>query len=367
MGGRKIVHNNTPLNINIDAETAKDANKIIEILTSAMNAQGLKALPDEATIAGAFGKFKTYQTIKGSSEKTIVFYQNCYSNYCSFIEEELNSTPETCPLKILEQELYLQRYIGWIQARGVNEQTVNSYLRGLRTFGNFCKKRNYIKDFHCHISEKLPPIKDVYTDKELERLMKRPPIEDFVSFRSYCIISLLLNTGARSETIRNLKIKDIDFENGYINFNTLKNKSVVTLALFPRTQQDLADWVQYWHYDVETPSTKDSYLFCSQYGGGQLTRGGLSQSVARYNRSRGVEKTSLHLFRHTFAKTWIMNGGDIITLSKVLTHQELDMVKRYSNLYGTDTKEKIMTYSPISKMKQTNGITLKTRKKRQHK
>lgn len=261
----------------------------------------------------------------------------------------------------------MKRYIGWIQESGVGEQTVNSYLRGLRTFGNFCKKRGYIKEFHCHISETLPPIKEVYTDKELARLMKRPPIEDFVSFRSYCIISLLLNTGARSETIRNLKIKDIDFENGYINFNTLKNKSVVTLALYPRTQQDLADWVQYWHYDIEIPSTKDSYLFCSQYGGGQLTRGGLSQSIARYNRSRGVEKTSLHLFRHTFAKTWIMNGGDIITLSKVLTHQELDMVNRYANLYGTDTKDKIMTYSPIAKMKQTSGITLKTRKKRQHK
>ena len=75
-------------------------------------------------------------------------------------------------------------------------------------------------------------------------------------------------------------------------------------------------------------------------------------------------ESSLHLLRHTFAKNWITSGGDIISLAKVLTHSELDMVKRYSNLYGEDVKEEIEQHSTLSQIRQTSGKTLKSTSKK---
>ena len=43
----------------------------------------------------------------------------------------------------------------------------------------------------------------------------------------------------------------------------------------------------------------------------QMTRDSMDNAIYHYNRRRGVQKTSVHLFRHTFAKNWIMNGGDL--------------------------------------------------------
>ena len=48
----------------------------------------------------------------------------------------------------------------------------------------------------------------------------------------------------------------------------------------------------------------DDYLFCNIYGEKGNIRS-FEDLVAKYNHERGVEKTSIHLFRHTFAKHWI--------------------------------------------------------------
>jgi integrase/recombinase XerD len=94
-----------------------------------------------------------------------------------------------------------------------------------------------------------------------------------------------------------------------------------------------------------------------------MSRGGLCQSIAKYNTDRGVKKTSLHLFRHTFAKMWLQGGGDIITLARVLTHSELEMVKRYANIYDTDVRDAIRKHSALSQLKLNTGKTLGSKSK----
>ena len=34
-----------------------------------------------------------------------------------------------------------------------------------------------------------------------------------------------------------------------------------------------------------------------------------------YNKSRGIQQTGIHRYRHTFAKQWVLNGGNVVTLS----------------------------------------------------
>ena len=120
----------------------------------------------------------------------------------------------------------------------------------------------------------------------------------------------------------------------------------------------LAEFISKWRTGGDL--TEDDYLFANEYDE-QLTRGGLYHAIRNYNLRRGVQKTSIHLFRHCFAKNWITSGGDIITLAKVLTHSDLEMVKRYANLYAYDVKSAMEEHSTLSKLRTKSGETLTTK------
>jgi len=310
----------------------------------------------EISVRHAYLKFSIHQEEKGNSKQTIEFYNRFYKKFVSFINTYFNESDDVCPIEIMVQDGF---QLFFIKSLGdVSQQTINAYLRGYRAFGNYCEEIGLLDGFKCPIKEIDPPVKEVYTDKELKRLLVKPDITYFEDFRNYTIINLLLATGARTNTIINLRIKDVDLDEGYINFNTTKTHKVERIGLAKKAKAVLAEYIQYWRTGGDIEPT--DYLFCNNYGE-QLTRGGLATAISRYNRRRGVEKTSLHLFRHTFAKNWITSGGDLISLAKVLTHSELDMVKKYANLYGTDVKAEIEEHSILSQLKTHSGATMTTK------
>ncbi len=49
-------------------------------------------------------------------------------------------------------------------------------------------------------------------------------------------------------------------------------------------------------------------------------------------------RVSPHTFRHTMAKFYILAGGDIFSLQKILGHSTLDMVRLYVDLFSTDVQ-----------------------------
>ncbi|RIV22092.1 site-specific integrase [Alicyclobacillaceae bacterium I2511] len=60
--------------------------------------------------------------------------------------------------------------------------------------------------------------------------------------------------------------------------------------------------------------------------------------MAHYVKRAGIcnVRVSAHTFRHTFARIWILNGGDAFTLRRILRHKTMDMVNRYIHLWGRE-------------------------------
>lgn len=317
----------------------------------------------EYTVHYAWLHFMTYQHSKNAANETIEYYRRFYKKFIAMGNPEEGQKPEdtvygSAPANILALDDIRAAFVSFLKQSypNMSVQTVNSYLRAYRAFGNFCENEGYVEGFKCPITEVEAPLKEVYTDKELKALLVRPDIDDFVAFRNYAIINLILSTGARSKTILNVKLSDFDCESGYIRFNTTKAHRVVNEGIDPEANRVLLEYIKRWRSFEDTQP--DDYIFCNVYGN-QMSRGGLCESIAKYNNDRGVKKTSLHLFRHTFAKKWLQDGGDIITLARVLTHSELEMVKRYANIYDTDIKDAIKKHSALSQLKLNTGKTLK--------
>ena len=88
--------------------------------------------------------------------------------------------------------------------------------------------------------------------------------------------------------------------------------------------------------------------------GDKLTKYSLQNTLRRYNTKRGVNKTSAHLFRHTFAKMWILNGGDIFRLQKLLGHSSLDIVKEYIAMFDEDLQRDYEIFNPLDNFTAKN-------------
>lgn len=82
-----------------------------------------------------------------------------------------------------------------------------------------------------------------------------------------------------------------------------------------------------------------------------------------YNISRGVGRTSVHAFRHTFAKYWIRNGGDVFRLQKLLGHSTLEMTRKYVNLFNIDLSEGYDEVNPLDRLAKKQGMKHVIRKR----
>lgn len=83
--------------------------------------------------------------------------------------------------------------------------------------------------------------------------------------------------------------------------------------------------------------------------GNRLNRKTLQDRLKLYGGKadlRGV-RVSPHTFRHTCAKMYIMRGGDILSLQKLLGHSSLDMVRHYVELWGSDLQLMHKKFSPV--------------------
>ena len=322
---------------------------------------------DEYTIEYCWLAFMVNRETRGNTRATLDAYRRFYKKLCAVVPPEPN--PDLAipnwGISFIDEDVFKVAFVNSLKDKNgkpVSQQTVNHYLRAYRAFGKFCEEQGYIPaGFTCPVKEVELPIKEVYTEAELKKLLKEPDIEDFVDYRSFAIINLILTTGARSNTIRNIRIKDFNPETGYIRFNTTKAHKVIEEGLDNHCVEVLRKFVERWRSFADTDP--DEYLFCN-VDEHQISRDSLCKSIVKYNNDRGVEKTSLHLFRHTFAKMWLTSGGDVVSLARVLTHSELEMVKRYANLYSSDVKQEIQQHSALAQIKgKTRGRSIKRRTK----
>jgi len=115
-------------------------------------------------------------------------------------------------------------------------------------------------------------------------------------------------------------------------------------------------------YSSYRKGNPDDYLFCTE-NGLQLSLRGLQTSIKFYNSKRGVARTSIHLFRHRFAKDWILNGGDMFRLQDILGHSDLSIVKEYISLYANDLHIQFNEFNPLEQyLKKTEGERIILRK-----
>ncbi|WP_102029190.1 tyrosine-type recombinase/integrase [Salirhabdus sp. Marseille-P4669] len=284
--------------------------------------------PEEKTVKELYDDFQLENKIKNLSEMTIRFYDQNLIHLFRYFKDESIELVKDIDKKVVEH------YIIFLGNKELKDNTINTYLRAARSFLYFGMREHYIDKFDIQLIKANKQQKEPYTEEEIKKLIKKPNLRScgFIEHRSWVMVNYLLETGNRLNTILNLYVRDIDLENGMVILNTTKNRKAQFNPISENLVKILTEYIRM--YDLK----ENEYLFINEYGE-QLTRNSVQHAIARYNKKRGVEKTSIHAFRHTFAKHYVTSGGDAFKLQRLLGHSSLDVTLNYVNLYGKDLKE----------------------------
>lgn len=297
-----------------------------------MNGQFRKPLEE------VFEDFVISKIAQGVADVTVATYRHHIHSISNHLD--IQKPMDTLTRKDLESMVVSMR------SSGLAHNTISSYCRVLRTFLNWCSRSGMKAPELPNIKDK-ETVKETYTDEELLALLKRPGKNcSFCDYRNWVMVSFLMNCGCRSASIRNIQIRDVDLEARQVILRHNKNGKIQAVPLCSQMVSILREYMPI------RGGKSDEYLFCDQYGG-MLSMNGLRLAVARHNKSRGVEKTSAHLYRHTFARKYLVDcGGDVFMLQRLLGHSTLKMTKHYCAIYDADIAKDFDRFSPLAQMNQ---------------
>jgi len=296
---------------------------------------------DKLTIEQGFTQFIRYCTVKNYSQATIKYYQNVLHNFELY-----------CPLDLeinkVDKEL-LDKYMLHLRKKNLADKTLKTYMGGMRTILYYFMEQEYMECFKISMPKVDTPAKDTYTTAELEKLLKKPNLRKcgFAEYRNWVLVNYLIGTGQRLNSVVNIKIKDLDLANNLVTLNVTKNRKHTILPITSSLADILNQYLKY------RQGQDDDFLFCT-VNGNQMTKGCISCAISYYNRSRGVDKTSIHMFRHSFAKNYLLNGGDVFRLQKLLCHSDIKVTKEYLDLSVKDIQQNYESVNPLEQLVRNN-------------
>ena len=279
-------------------------------------------------------------------EGTIKHYQDAFKQIFKYLDKDIL-------IEDMTKEVFADFMLALRENKAVNEMSIYTYSRDLKTVMYFFMEQGWLERYKIKLAKTDKQPIETYTDEDLRKLLKKPNLKQcsFTEYKAWVIVNFLLSTGVRQNSLANIKIKDIDFDNKVVYVNITKNRKPLIVPLNDDIIQILKEYLRYRNGE------RDDYLFCNIFGK-KLVRSTLYHSLWQYNKGRGVETTGLHRFRHTFAKKWVLMGGNVVTLSKILGHHSLEITQNYLNILTCDMQDDVEKFNILRTFKN-ESISMK--------
>ena len=300
--------------------------------------------PNSATVEEVFTLFLSASTSKGVKQKTL----KTYRSHLQSIQKRLDTT---IPISQLTKH-QLSDMLTKMRQENLSANSIQSYTRTLKVFFSWCNNEGY-SSININIYKASDSIKPTYTDDELHALLEKPSSSSsFAEYRNWAIINFLLNSGCRASTVRNIQIQDVNLNQRQITLRHTKNGQIQVIPLCHSMISILREYMS-----IRGGNSHD-YLFCTECGD-MLTEGGLRKAVIMYNHSRGIQQTSIHAFRHTFARKYLLDcGGNAFTLQKLMGHSTLKMTRHYCNIFNQELVDNFDRFSPLAQLTSKKKTTI---------
>lgn len=160
------------------------------------------------------------------------------------------------------------------------------------------------------------------------------------ALRDRAIIITLLDTGVRASELCALKISDYNANTGRLYIAHGKGDKARTVYASLSARKAI------WRYMATRQDAHDKEPLFTTAKGTHLGRHELRHMIQRCATRAAVDGATVHRFRHTFAITFLRNGGGMLQLQEMLGHESLETIRLYVSMAEVDLRQAQALASP---------------------
>lgn len=290
-------------------------------------------------IDGALSDFLLAKGVEGISPFTIDSYAKRLKYFAGFLSRQGIGNIKSIKSK------HIRLFLLDLQKRGVRPSSARGYYASLSAFFNWLKAERLIKQTPLQNvgRPRLPKLNiQAFSQDDIRRVLSLLDGGKFKQLRRRAMILLLLDTGIRLRELTEMELGHIDHEIIKIMGKGAKERIVRMGSV---TQGALLDY-------LSARKNNQSRLWVAK-GGKPLKREAIQVIVRNILKEANIKGVKLgpHTFRHTFAISYLRNGGDLITLQRLLGHSSFEMTRRYLNsLNEEDLIRAHQKFSPVDRL-----------------
>jgi site-specific recombinase XerD len=212
--------------------------------------------------------------------------------------------------------------------------TVHWYGASIKAFLTWCARDEEFEDLvSTKTFARLPlpradsTVIETFSVEQLQALL-RATDKQLYAQRDKAIVAVLLDTGIRAAELCGLVLKCVwlDTDDSYIRV-VGKGRKEREVPLGRAARIALRRYITRYRHPKDQA---EQHVFIAR-GGTPLTVQGLRQVIEQLGERTRIRdvRVSPHTFRHTFAVQFLLNGGDIYKLSRLMGHTSVKITERY--------------------------------------
>lgn len=244
----------------------------------------------------------------------------------------------------------LSDYMGALGDMQLAPASVARHIVALRMFFRYLQLEGVLKDNAAELlgSQKLwQRIPEVLSPQAVERFLAAPTAGDPYWRRDRALLELLYATGCRASEVSNLKLRDVQLDEGYCQAHGKGNKQRIT-PLGKVAVRAVRDYLAQERGLLAAASRAPNpeWLFLSR-SGRQLRREAIWALVKKYALRAGVSASiGPHTLRHSFATHVLAGGADLRQVQEMLGHASIATTQIYTHVDQSRLKKVHQKFHP---------------------
>lgn len=281
---------------------------------------------------------------KSCSSHTLKSYQYALSLYISFLENKKGICAERLCGDCFSRNI-IEQWLQWLmELRGCSPETCNNRLASLRAFLKYLGSREIFLLYLSEDATRIPRKKEIHkkikgmSKKAVQVLLSIPDLSTKTGRRDLALMIIIYSTAARIDEILSLKIKQLHLDIQKPNATIIgKGSKIRTLYLLPKAVAHLKKYLKEFHGDIPNP---EAYVFYSRNTGvyGKLSQTAVNKQLKKHARAahevcnEAALGLHAHQLRHAKASHWLEDGMNIVQISFLLGHEQLQTTMVYMDI-----------------------------------